>query len=78
MPPANAPADYRYCPYCGTALQPRVLREGSPPRAWCDACGFVAYAFVKLLGADVIGDNRAKTPKANRKTRRLVARGDQP
>lgn len=38
----------------------------------------VAYAFVKLLGADVIGDNRAKTPKANRRTRRLVARGDQP
>ena len=38
----------------------------------------VAYVFVRLLGADVIGDNRAKTPKANRRTRRLVARGDQP
>jgi multiple sugar transport system permease protein len=38
----------------------------------------VAYMFVKLLGADVIGDNRAKTPKANRRTRRLVARGDHP
>lgn len=38
----------------------------------------VAYAFVKLLGTDVIGDNRAKTPKGNRKTRRLVARGDRP
>jgi multiple sugar transport system permease protein len=38
----------------------------------------VAYAFVRLLGADVIGDNRAKTPTPNRKTRRLVARGDQP
>jgi multiple sugar transport system permease protein len=46
----------------------------------------VAYAFVKLLGADVIGDARAKTPKAakgKRWTRRnavrgSVARGDTP
>ncbi|MDN5858138.1 MAG: sugar ABC transporter permease [Pseudonocardia sp.] len=38
----------------------------------------VAYAFVKLLGADVIGEARAQVKKANRKTRRLVARGDQP
>jgi multiple sugar transport system permease protein len=38
----------------------------------------VAFAFVKLLGADVIGDARAKTPKAakGRKGRRLVSRGD--
>jgi multiple sugar transport system permease protein len=46
----------------------------------------VAYAFVKLLGADVIGDARAKTPKAARGRRwsrrnnavRGVARGDTP
>ena len=40
----------------------------------------VAYAFVRLLGADVIGDNRAKTPKATAKRRptRLVAKGDTP
>lgn len=39
----------------------------------------VAYAFVKLLGADVIGDARAKTPKAAKKRpQRLIARGDTP
>jgi len=46
----------------------------------------VAYAFVKLLGADVIGDARAKTPKAATGKRwsrrnnavRGVARGDTP
>ncbi len=40
----------------------------------------VSYAFVKLLGADVIGDNRAKTPKpaGRRRGLRTVAKGDQP
>lgn len=41
----------------------------------------VAYAFVKLLGADVIGDARAKTPKGTTKkqrTLRTVAKGDTP
>ena len=38
----------------------------------------VAYLFIKLLGADVIGDARAKTPKAPRGRRALVAKGDTP
>lgn len=40
----------------------------------------VSYAFVKLLGADVIGDNRAKTPKpaGRRRGLRTVAKGDRP
>lgn len=39
----------------------------------------VAYAFVKLLGADMIGDARVKTPKAvNRRPVRTIARGDTP
>jgi multiple sugar transport system permease protein len=40
----------------------------------------VAYAFVKLLGADVIGDARAQTPKKPKKQRAMrgVARGDTP
>jgi multiple sugar transport system permease protein len=35
---------------------------------------------VKLLGADVIGENRAKTPKpaGRRKGLRTVAKGDTP
>jgi multiple sugar transport system permease protein len=39
----------------------------------------VAYVFVKLLGADVIGDARAKTVKpAKRRRAGLIARGDTP
>jgi len=40
----------------------------------------VAYAFVRILGADVIGDNRAKTPRAagGWRARRTVAKGDRP
>jgi multiple sugar transport system permease protein len=39
----------------------------------------VAYLFVKLLGADIIGDARAKTPKpAGRRRRGLVAKGATP
>jgi multiple sugar transport system permease protein len=39
----------------------------------------VAYAFVRLLGADVIGDARVKTAKpAKRRKTGLIARGDTP
>lgn len=39
----------------------------------------VAFAFVKLLGADVIGDARVKTAKpAGRRRFRAIARGDRP
>jgi multiple sugar transport system permease protein len=40
----------------------------------------VAYAFVKLLGADVIGEAREKTPKPAKGQRGLrpIARGDTP
>jgi multiple sugar transport system permease protein len=39
----------------------------------------VSYAFVKLLGTDVIGDNRARTVKsAGRRRLRTVAQGDTP
>ncbi|MFC4944629.1 carbohydrate ABC transporter permease [Pseudonocardia sp. GCM10023141] len=38
----------------------------------------VAYAFVKLLGADVIGDNRSKAPKPAGRRRATVAKGDTP
>lgn len=40
----------------------------------------VAYAFVKLIGADLIGDARVKTPKAANRRRpvRNIARGDTP
>jgi multiple sugar transport system permease protein len=40
----------------------------------------VAYAFVKLIGADLIGDARVKTPKGANRRRpiRNIARGDTP
>lgn len=38
----------------------------------------VAYVFVKLLGADVIGDARAKKPVKAGRRKGLVARGDTP
>jgi len=38
----------------------------------------VAYLFIKILGADLIGDARAKTPKAPGGRRALVAKGDTP
>ena len=34
----------------------------------------VAYLFVKILGADVIGDARARTYKPPRKQQRLAAK----
>lgn len=40
----------------------------------------VAYAFVRLVGADLIGDARAKTPQGTKRRRpnRSIARGDTP
>jgi ABC-type sugar transport systems, permease components len=38
----------------------------------------VAYAFVKLLGADLIGDARQKTRPAGKRRLRTVAKGDTP
>jgi ADP-ribose pyrophosphatase YjhB (NUDIX family) len=70
MPPANAPAEYKFCPYCATALQPKVLREGNPPRAWCDSCGFVAYldpkvaaCTISMLDGGIILAKRANPPQ---------------
>lgn len=70
MPPANPPAEYRFCPYCANPLQHKVLRDGNPPRAWCDACGFVAYldpkvaaCTVSILDGGVVLAKRATPPQ---------------
>jgi ADP-ribose pyrophosphatase YjhB (NUDIX family) len=47
------PARYRFCPACAAPLQPRVVKAGEPPRPWCDACGFVAYANPRLAACTI-------------------------
>src|SRR5262249_23934724 len=70
MPPDNPPAEYRFCPYCANPLQNKVLRDGNPPRPWCDACGFVAYldpkvaaCTVSILDGGIVLAKRATPPQ---------------
>jgi ADP-ribose pyrophosphatase YjhB (NUDIX family) len=52
---------YRFCPVCGSALEPRVLKVTEPKRLVCinSACGFVFYLDPKIAVGTVIGiDNR--------------------
>ena len=47
---------FRYCPVCGSALEPRILRVGEPTRLVCTnaACGFVFYLDPKVAVGTVI------------------------
>jgi len=47
---------FRYCPVCGSALEPRILRVGEPARLVCTngACGFVFYLDPKVAVGTVI------------------------
>ena len=47
---------FRYCPVCGSALEPRVLRAGEPVRLVCTSrpCGFVFYLDPKLAVGTII------------------------
>jgi ADP-ribose pyrophosphatase YjhB (NUDIX family) len=51
---------FRYCPVCGGALEPRLLRAGDPHRLICQACGFVFYLDPKLAVGTVIRDERER------------------
>lgn len=53
--PARGPT-FRFCPVCGSALDPRVLRTGEPKRLVCTgpACGFVFYLDPKLAVGTII------------------------
>ncbi len=50
MPP------YRFCPVCGSALEPRVLKITEPKRLVCTnaACGFVFYLNPKIAVGTII------------------------
>jgi 8-oxo-dGTP diphosphatase len=46
--------DFRFCPRCGGALQPRILNAIEPPRLVCTACGFVFYLDPKIAVGTII------------------------
>ena len=47
---------YRFCPVCGQALEPRVLKSTEPKRLVCvsPSCGFVFYLDPKIAVGTVI------------------------
>lgn len=47
---------FRFCPVCGSRLEPRVLKTGEPMRLVCTspACGFVFYLDPKLAVGTII------------------------
>jgi len=49
-------ATFRFCPVCGSPLEPRVLRAGEPSRLVCtsEACGFVFYLDPKVAVGTII------------------------
>ena len=49
-------APYRYCPVCGSALEPRVLKITEPKRLVCTntSCGFVFYLDPKIAVGTII------------------------
>ncbi len=46
--------EYRFCPSCGGALEPRSLKAGDPDRLVCGACGFVFYLDPKVAVGTII------------------------
>lgn len=50
-------AQFRFCPVCGSPLEPRVLKLGEPMRLVCTsaACGFVFYLDPKVAVGTIIG-----------------------
>jgi ADP-ribose pyrophosphatase YjhB (NUDIX family) len=51
----DAPA-YKFCPVCGSALEPRVLKITEPKRLVCTsgACGFIFYLDPKIAVGTII------------------------
>lgn len=48
-----AAEDYRFCPRCAGALEPRRLKEGEPERLVCAGCGFVFYLDPKVAACAI-------------------------
>lgn len=47
---------YKFCPVCGSGLEPRVMKVGEPKRLVCTnaACGFVFYLDPKIAVGTII------------------------
>jgi 8-oxo-dGTP diphosphatase len=56
MHPHDTTPGFRFCPVCGSALEPRVLKATEPKRLVCTnhACGFVFYLDPKIAVGTVI------------------------
>ncbi len=51
---ANELLAYRFCPVCSGSLEPRVIKEGEPPRLVCRDCDFVFYLDPKVAVGTII------------------------
>lgn len=45
---------FRFCPYCGTGLVPRLGKPGEPERAACPACEFVHFLDPKIAAGCIV------------------------
>jgi ADP-ribose pyrophosphatase YjhB (NUDIX family) len=51
-------AAFRFCPVCGAALEPRLLKATEPERLVCVGCGFVFYLDPKVAVGTIIRDEQ--------------------
>ena len=53
---------YKFCPVCGSPLEPRVLKATEPKRLVCTsaACGFVFYLGPKMAVGTIIRVNEGR------------------
>jgi 8-oxo-dGTP diphosphatase len=62
MHPHDTTPPFRFCPVCGSPMEPRVLKASEPKRLVCPSarCGFVFYLDPKIAVGTVIAldDNR--------------------
>ncbi|HSC26800.1 MAG TPA: NUDIX hydrolase [Vicinamibacterales bacterium] len=49
-----SPVTYRFCPSCGGALEPRLIKTGEPERLVCVSCGFIFYMDPKVAVGTII------------------------
>jgi ADP-ribose pyrophosphatase YjhB (NUDIX family) len=59
---------FRFCPVCGSPLEPRVLKVGDPARLVCTsgACGFVFYLDPKVAVGTIIRDGQGRVALVRR------------
>jgi ADP-ribose pyrophosphatase YjhB (NUDIX family) len=70
--PHDAPAEYRFCPCCGGALEPRVLKASEPERLVCRACGFIFYLDPKIAVGTIIRTGPSTSQAAGTGGDRLI------